>query len=261
MSQFFGLTRHDFSMSVRRPGFWIAYGLLAVFYAVSIFAPSLEGSSKVIPPDRIWSEAGHTVFMLNIFMPLLAGILAADRMQRDFRTGVRELQRSAPLSMPAYILAKYLGVLASVLLPFFVISLVAGLSMVLQGLAPVQFLWPLFLAFLSVAVPAHAFVVAFSLACPLVMPLRVYQVLFTGYWFWGNLLTPKAFPTISDTLLNAVGQYPLQAYFGMFTDSTHAVTHGFTRPEAVLNLLVLTTCIAIALFATDRYLRWQASRA
>jgi hypothetical protein len=40
-------------------------------------------------------------------------------------------------------------------------------------------------------------------------------VLFTGYWFWGNLLTPKAFPTISDTVLNAVGQYPLQAYFEM----------------------------------------------
>ena len=61
--------------------------------------------------------------------------------------------------------------------------------------------------------------------------------------------------------LNAVGQFPLQAYFGVFTDSTHAVTHGFTRPEAVLNLLVLTACIAIALFATDRYLRWQARRA
>lgn len=261
MTQFFGLTRHDFNMSIRRPGFWIAYALLAAFYAVSIFTPSPDGSSDVILPDQIWSEAGHIVFMLNIFMPLLAGILAADRMQRDFRTGVRELQRSAPLSMPTYILAKYLGVLSSVLLPFFVISMVAGLSLVIKSRAPVQFLWPLLLAILSVAVPAHAFVVAFSLACPLVMPLRVYQVLFTGYWFWGNLLSPKAFPTISDTLLNAVGQYPLQAYFGMFTDSTHAVTDGFTPTEAVLNLLVLTACIAIALFVTDRYLRWQAHRA
>jgi hypothetical protein len=119
---------------------------------------------------------------------------------------------------------------------------------------------PLLLAFLSIAVPAHAFVVAFSLACPLIMPLRVYQVLFTGYWFWGNLLTPKAFPTISDTVLNAVGQYPLQAYFGMFTDSTHKVEGGFTPPEAVLNLVVLILCIAIALFAVNQYLRWQEHR-
>jgi ABC-type transport system involved in multi-copper enzyme maturation permease subunit len=261
VSQFFGITRHEFNMSIRRPGFWIAYALLGLFYFVSVFTPSSDGSSDIIPPDQIWSEAGHIVFMFNIFMPLLAGILTADRMQRDFRTGIRELQSSAPLSTPVYILAKYLGVLASVLLPFFIISLTMGVSMVIKGLAPIQFLWPLLLAFLSVAVPAHAFVVAFSLACPLVMPLRIYQVLFTGYWFWGNLLNPKAFPTISDTLLNAVGQYPLQAYFGMYTDSTHAVTGGYTPPEARLNLLVLMGCITVALFAIDRYLRWQAHHA
>ena len=223
--------------------------------------PSLDGSSDVIPPEQIWSEAGHFVFMFNIFMPLLAGILSADRMQRDLRTGVRELQRSAPFSTPVYILAKYLGVLASVLTPMFILVLVVSTLSIIRGLAPVRFLWPSLLAFLSIAVPAHAFVIAFSLACPLIMPLRVYQVLFTGYWFWGNLLSPKAFPTISDTVLNAVGQYPLQAYFGMFTDSTQAATTGFTRPEAVLNLIVLMACIAVALFATDRYLRWQARRA
>jgi len=150
--------------------------------------------------------------------------------------------------------------LASVLIPMFVLVLTVGLLLVARDLAPLRFLWPLLLAFLAIAVPAHAFVVAFSLACPLVMPLRIYQVLFTGYWFWGNLLTPKAFPTISDTVLNVVGQYPLQAYFGMYTDSTHKVTTGFTRPEAVLNLIVIIACIAIVLFTIDRYLRWQARR-
>lgn len=261
MSQFFGVTRHEFNMSIRRPGFWIAYALLSLFYAVSILAPSFDGSSDVIRPDQIWPQAGHQVFMFNIFMPLLAGVLAADRMQRDFRSGMRELQRSAPLFTPIYILAKYLGVLASVLIPMFVLVLTVGLLLVARDLAPLRFLWPLLLAFLAIAVPAHAFVVAFSLACPLVMPLRIYQVLFTGYWFWGNLLTPKAFPTISDTVLNVVGQYPLQAYFGMYTDSTHKVTTGFTRPEAVLNLIVIIACIAIVLFTIDRYLRWQARRA
>jgi ABC-2 type transport system permease protein len=261
VSQFFGITRHEFNMSIRRPGFWIAYTLLGLFYAVSVFIPSPDGSSDVIRPEQIWSEAGHIVFMFNIFMPLLAGILAADRMQRDFRTGVRELQRSTPLSTPAYILAKYLGVVGSVLAPDFILVLIVGLTLVVKGLAPSSFLWPLLLAFLSIAVPAHAFVVAFSLACPLVMPLRVYQVLFTGYWFWGNLLSPQAFPTISDTLLNAVGQYPLQAYFDMYTDSTQAVSEAFTPPEAVLNLIVLATCIAIALFALNSYLRRQARRA
>lgn len=261
MSRFFDVTRYDFNMSIRRPGFWIAYGLLVSFYIITNLIPSVDGSTDVIHPEQIWSEAGHVVFMFNIFMPLLAGILSADRMQRDFRIGMRELQRSAPLSTPVYILAKYLGVLASVLTPMFILVLVVSMLSIIIGLAPVVFLWSSLLAFLSIAVPAHAFVVAFSLACPLVIPLRVYQVLFTGYWFWGNLLSPKAFPTISDSLLNAVGQYPLQAYFGMFTDTTHNVTDGFTRLEAVHNLIVLMVCIAVALFAIDRYMRWQARRA
>ncbi len=261
MSQFFGIVRHEFAMSTRRPGFWIAYVLLFLFYLITAITPATDGSNEVLAPSQLWSEAGHTVFMFNIFLPLLAGILTADRMQRDFHTGVRELQRSAPFSIPAYILAKYLGNLASVLAPMLLIVLGVGASIIARGLAPLEFFWPLLVAFLSIAVPAHVFVVAFSLACPLVMPLRVYQVLFTGYWFWGNLLSPKAFPTISDTVLNAVGQYPLQAYFGVMVDSTHTVEAGFTPAGAVLNLVVLLACAAIALFVADRYLRCQERRA
>ena len=257
MSQLFGLTGYEFNMSIRRPGLWIGYSLLGLFYLIANLTPGLHSSEDIIRPDQIWYEAGHIVFMFNIFMPLLAGILAADRMQRDGRAGIRELQRSTPLLTSAYILAKYFGVLLSVLAPMFLLVLMIGTALVTRGLAPFNFLVPLLLAFLSIAVPAHAFVVAFSLVCPLVMPLRVYQVLFTGYWFWGNLLSPKAFPTISDTLLNAVGQYPVQAFFGVFTDSTHKVEGGFTPPEAALNLIVLIACINIALLAADQYLRWQ----
>lgn len=261
MLKLFGVARHEFAMSIRRPGFWIAYVLLILFYVVTLLLPSMDGTDDRILPEAIWPQAGHTVFLFNIFLPLLAGILSADRMQRDFRNGVRELQRSAPLSIPVCILGKYLGTLASVLLPMLLAVTATGLALVALGLAQAVFLGPLFLAFLSIAVPAHAFVVAFSLACPLIMPLRVYQVLFTGYWFWGNLLTPKAFPTISDTVLNAVGQYPLQAFFGMTLDSTHAVEAGYTPPQAVLNLVVLLACVGAVLFTLDRYLRWQERRA
>ncbi len=261
MRQFFAITRYEFNMSFRRAGFWIAYILLGLFYVVTILAPSRDGSSDIIPPSRIWLEASSLVFMFNIFLPLLAGILTADRMQRDFRGGIHELQQSTPLSRSAYILAKFLWNLLSVLVPFFLITLVDGLVLILKGSAPVEFLWPLFLAFLAIAVPAHAFVVAFSLACPLVIPLRIYQVLFTGYWFWGNLLSPRAFPTISDTVLNAVGQYPLQAYFGVVTDSTYKVTAAYTPIQAVLNLVVLAACMVAVLAVAGMYLRRQAERA
>jgi ABC-type transport system involved in multi-copper enzyme maturation permease subunit len=261
MNHFFKITNYEFKMSIRRPGFWITYALLIIFYVVSILAPSMDGSDDVIARNKIWQTAGNMVFTFNVFMPLLAGILSADRMQRDFHNGVRELQSSSPLSIPVYIMAKYLGILLSVVLPMAILVAVSGIALVIKGLAPLEFLWPLFLAFISIVVPAHAFVVAFSLACPLIMPLRVYQVLFTGYWFWGNLLSPKAFPTISDSLLNAVGQYPLQAYFNVTFSSTYAVAQAFTPIEAVLNLIVLMTCITIALFAVNRYLHWQEQHA
>lgn len=261
MSRLLGLIGHEFSMSVRRPGLWIAYALLGAFYIVSNVIPSGNAAEDVIQPGQIWPEAGHLVFMFNIFLPLLAGILAADRMPRDLSTGVRELQRSSPLTVPQYVLGKYVGVLLSVLLPMLLLVSVTGTLMVIRGAAPSGFLWPLGLAFLSIALPSHAFVVAFSLAVPLVLPLRIYQVLFTGYWFWGNLLSPQAFPTISDTVLNAVGQYPLQAFFHMYIDSTQKVNDGFTPPQAALNLIVLAVCVTVALWFLARYLDWQERRA
>jgi hypothetical protein len=53
----------------------------------------------------------------------------------------------------------------------------------------------------------------------------------------------------------------LQAFFGVHFDSTYKVTQGFTPPQAVLNLLVLTACICIVLYSLDRYLHWQEGRA
>lgn len=261
MRKFLSITRYEFGMYIRRPGYWIAYILLTAFYLFTVFAKSPDPADNIVLPSEMWLRAGNWVFTFNIFMPLLAGILTADRMQRDFRGSLRELQVSSPLSNASYILEKFLGSLAGGLLPIFVLVLSIGIIMPLMGIAPAGFIGPLMLAFLSIVVPAHAFVTAFSLACPLIIPLRVYQVLFTGYWFWGNLLSPRAFPTISDTVLNAVGQYPLQAYFIVLTDSTHPISGGYTVPEALLNLLTLTGCIVLVLLAANWFLRRQAKRA
>jgi ABC-type glycerol-3-phosphate transport system permease component len=125
-----------------------------------------------------------------------------------------------------------------------------------------HFIGILLVAFLGMAVPAHAFVVAFSLACPLVMPVRVYQVLFTGYWFWGNYLNPSAFPTISDTLLVPSGKYVMEGFLGGFpAGSVQNSGPLYTATDAALNLTVLAGCIVIVLFVLDRYLRQQARRA
>jgi len=260
MSQFLGFTRHEFTMSIRRPGLWIAYGLLFAFYGIVLLAPAPAGEEEVITLGQIWQYAGRFVLQFNLFFPVVGGILATDRMQRDFRLGVHELQRSAPLARPAYILGKYLGVLASLLFPIFLLTMLIAFGLPASGQAPWAMLYAMPVAFLAMTVPAFAFVTAFSLACPLVMPLRVYQILFTGYWYWGNFLNPTAIPTISETYLEAGGRHVFEGFFGGFPDSMNISTK-YTSLDATLNLIVLGTCIAAALFALDRYLRWQARRA
>ncbi len=209
-------------------------------------------------PD-LWMYAGRFVIQFNLFLPVVAGILAADRMQRDFHLGVRELQSSTPLNLPAYILGKYFGVLASLFLPVFLWVFILSVMVAAFGLAPWAMIYALPIVCLVMTVPAFAFVTAFSLACPLIMPLRVYQILFTGYWFWGNALNPGFIPTLNGTLLTPGGMFAYEGFFGGFPQ-TVPISHGYTAVDASLNLLVLGLCITAVLFVTDRYLRWQAQR-
>lgn len=264
MSLFVNLFRHEFNMSIRRRGLWTAYGLLLLFYTIVLFLPPTGGGlteGETITMSNLWGSAGRFILLFNVFLPVVGGILAADRMQRDFRLGVRELQISTPLSRPAYILGKYLGVLASLLLPVFLWVMAVAFVLAAIGLAPWAIVYAMPVACLAMTAPAFAFVTPFSLACPLIMPLRVYQILFTGYWFWGNFINPEAFPTISDTLLSAGGKLAYDGFFGGNPLRLAEIPPEFTTREAALNLIVLGLCILAVLIVLDRYLRWQSQRA
>lgn len=264
MRTFSGILRHETGMSLRRKGLWIAYGLLFVFHTVLLFSPPPIGEmieGEVIARREVWQVAGRFLLACNVFFPVVAGILSADRVRRDFRLGVRELQDSTPLSRSAYVLAKYLGALGSSLLPLFLWVMGIAAFMALIGRAHASMLYAVPLAFLAITVPAFAFVVAFSLACPMVMPPSIYQILFTGYWFWANFIPPQLFPTLNGTLLTPSGMFAQQGFFGgrMSEALTGAAQH--TPADAVANLAVLGLCSAAALFLLDRYLGHVARRA
>ena len=259
MSRFIGVFRHEFNMSLRRPGMWIAYGLLFLFYSVTVMYPVPEEKVTILTDKQIWQYAGQMAFTFNLFLPVAVGILSADRLQRDFRQGVRELQESTPLSPLTSALRKYFGVLMTSLVPVLVwLWLITGLFIAF-GNAPIEFLYTMTLAFFAIMVPAFAFVIAFSLACPLIMPLRVYQILFTGYWFWGNYINADMFPTLNGTLLTVSGMYAYQGYFLGFINAAEPLT--YSASDATLNLLVLGLCIAAVMAVLNYYLQWQSRRA
>ncbi len=251
-------------MSLRRKGLWIAYGLLFVFHTVLLFSPPPIGEmvkGEVIARREVWQVAGRFLLACNVFFPVVAGILSADRVRRDFRLGVRELQESTPLSRHVYVLAKYLGSLASSLLPLFLWVMSIAVILTVVGRAHASMLYAVPVAFLAITVPAFAFVVAFSLACPMVMPLSIYQILFTGYWFWANFIPPKLFPTLNGTLLTPSGMFAQEGFFGGPVSKAlqGAVQH--TPADAVANLTVLGLCSAAILFLLDLYLGHRARRA
>lgn len=251
-------------MSLRRKGLWIAYGLLFAFHTVLLFSPPPIGEmveGKVIARHEVWHVAGRFLLACNVFFPIVAGILSADRVRRDFRLGLRELQDSTPLSRHVYVSAKYLGSLAACLFPLFLWVMGVAAFMALLGRAHAGMLVAVPAAFLAITVPAFAFVVAFSIACPMVMPPSIYQILFTGYWFWANFIPPKLFPTLNGTLLTPSGMFAQQGFFGGEASRAleSAVQH--TPADAVANLAVLGLCSAAILFLLDHFLGHLARRA
>lgn len=264
MRRFVQLLEHEFRMSIRRLSLWLAYGSLFVFYSVVLFAPPPLGEmtpGETISRGEVWSVAGRFMVALNVYFPVAVGLLTTDRLQRDFRLGLRELQASTPLGLPSYLAAKYLGVLASFLLPLFAWVIGVVTVMVMIGHAPVDLLLASPVAFLAITVPAFAFVAAFSLACPLAMPQSVYQILFTGYWFWANFIPPQVFPTLNGTLLTPSGIFALQGFFGGQTLRTSSDALLYTSGDAILNLAVLAGSSLLALVLLERYLALRERRA
>jgi hypothetical protein len=248
-------------MSIRRRGLWIAFGLLFIFHTVLLFSPPPVGewvAGEFTGRNEVWSLAGRFLVALNVFFPVVAGILTSDRMQRDFRLGMRELQDATPLRPSAYVLAKYAGALVACLAPLLAWASAIAIVMTAIGHVSPAILYAVPVAFLAISVPAFAFVVAFSIVCPLFLPIPVYQVLFTGYWFWANFIPPGLFPTLNGTPFTPSGIIVLQAFFGGHVAEAMTGRPRFDSGDAVLNLIVLALCTTGILLLAVGHLRRRA---
>jgi len=258
MYGFWCVFRTEFSMSIRRKGLIIPYLLLFLFYLVTLFAGEWDFETIEMPIKQLWGDSAQIVSMFNVFFPVLGGIAAADRLIRDQKLKTIELLRTTLVTNPAYLLGKYFGVLASLLTPILIFILIVRAAAFIGGSPWITIPMSL-LEFVVMSIPAFAFVTAFSLVCPLVLPLRVYQVLFTGYWFWGNLLSPEVFPSLSGTLLEPVGFIALEGLFGYAPYPKEAVAL-YTPVDVAISLCLIFICIVLALAAGDRILRIQGNK-
>ena len=255
-SVFVGAFSYEFRMQVRRPMLWIVQFLTALLIAgiLSRAAGVLDLVMHVQNSPVLESVVYWTNF-INYVLPIAAGILIADRLPRDQRTKVQELLTATPGSLVARLFGKYLGCTFATWLP--ICSLYClGIIFILTKTGNLLVLLLALETFATIILPCMLFVGAFSIALPALILVPLYQFLFLGYWFWGNLYGSKSIPTISSTLLEPGGGYMSQGFFGVTMFNVTSAT----AFQGVESLLLLLTLALLVMFALSNYLRWQQAR-
>ncbi len=253
-----GALSYEFRMQIRRPALWITMALLSALF-ISLYG-RIPGIGTLIT-NAIHQHPVLTVLAVwtlsvNRFLPIGIGVLQADRLPRDRRTRVNELLTALPAPLSLRLLGKYLGSMLATLTPMllcyalgvgFIVFQTGNLAAIPLGLE----------TFAVIALPGIIFVSAFSLACPVIIWVPLYQFCFVGYWFWGNLLGGHAgIPTLSQTILTPLGGYMARGFYGIESGDFSAT------PLEGLESMVLLIILALGvLYVLWLVLRWQERRA
>lgn len=261
-----GALHYEYRMQIRRVSVWVVLGLLSVvifglwygrasdlLYGYYTHSDS-HSPVHFVPPDPRSALLFWAQFMA-LFLPLGVGLMLADRLARDTRLHVDELFDALPGSLGSRLVGKFLGSTLATLTPLFIIYFGLVIYMV-QQTGNISLL-PLALAvFAAVVVPGSLFVAGFSVALPAVLRVPVYQFLFTGYWFWANLMSPKVgIPSIVGTMLNAAGPW---AQEGIFKFPWTFLTLHATTVEGYTSIVVLVGLGCAATLGMARYLSWRS---
>ncbi|HLJ36004.1 MAG TPA: hypothetical protein VKU38_20260 [Ktedonobacteraceae bacterium] len=256
LSIFFGVTNYEFRMQIRRRAMWIIFFCLALLSSIlggpgSAYRQLIDNPFNLTPLQVVayWTST------VNTFIPIILGIMLADRLARDKRTKVDELFMTTPGALGWRIAGKYVGSLLATIIPVLLFYSI-GIGVILfHTQNPIILLYALE-TFAAIALPGLLFVAAFSIACPAIMWVPLYQFLFVGYWFWGNLLSPaQGIPTLSATILTPVGSYMDAGFFSDPIGRRHA-----TALQGVESIVLLLAITILVMFVLWTLLKWQQAR-
>lgn len=246
-----GAARCEFRMQRRRISVWIAplaLGLAQLAGSLDLLAGSSGQPLAVVIP--YWASS------IQMYLPIAVGVLLADRLVRDRRMRVGELLDTLPASVGGRLWGKYLGSTLATILPVFLVY-AAGVGYALLDRRDPEAVSLGLAAFATINLPGLLFVAAFSIAVPAVLSMPLYQFLFVGYWFWGNLLDPNSvIPSLSGTLLTPVGGYMMAAFFGVEGPGVHQAAIW----QGIASMLLLLGAVIGVLMVGLYYLKWERER-
>jgi hypothetical protein len=258
MSETFGVLRYEYLMQIRRWGLWVSCGLLVGFFCFFLVSQPDQVGRQLAPTS--WALGANLISLLNVLAPVAAGILIADRFPRDRQLHMQELLASVAPSSRLLISGRCLGSLLATLTPALLVLLAASTYLTLYLKMPVALL-TLPVTFLVLVVPTWLFFTAWSLIFPLVLPLRLYQVLFAGFWLWAIYINPNNLPTIDNSIVDVSGEYARYAFFiadPKVAASFHPVD---SVGWAIINMLWLIGTALVALALLPLALRWRDRQA
>ncbi len=253
---FLGVLKYEFTMQIRRRSLWIAF----ICFAFLITRTVLNGFNN---PERIPINTpllrlvAYLTIITNWLTPLGIGIFLADRLPRDRRTKVDELLNTLPGTLSARLAGKYMGSTLAALVPAFALYCIV-IGAIVYHTHNLLAIPAALLTYVTIVIPGILFIAAFSLACTSVLWVPLYQFLFVGYWFWGNLFSPESgIPTLSPTILTPIGGFISAGFFGA---SAMPWTNGASLSQGIASLLLLLGIAALVMVILHTFLKWQQAR-
>ncbi|GCE18481.1 ABC transporter permease [Dictyobacter kobayashii] len=251
-----GAFKYEFLMQVRRPWLWITMGLIQLIILGFMFrTPGVIPMIQHLKNAPLLATTAYWTNIVNYLLPVAVAILIADRLPRDKRTHVGEILTTLPGSSAARLWGKYLGSTLATLLPILIFYSVGILVIFVQTLNAEVFLFSI-ATFATIILPGMLLVGAAATALPAIIWVPLFQFLFVGYWFWGNLYKPRGIPTLSNTLLTPAGGYMSRGFFGVTVfpvDQANAL-------QGIESMLLLLGLAALIMLALHGYQKWQLHR-
>jgi len=228
-------------MLIRR---WPLWCLPAAVVAILLATGGFGFGTASSDPSSMARLVGQQAIGVNLLVLVAIGALLADRWVRDRQLGVEELLFATAASPVSRLWGKYLGVVAAAATTLLVVWAVLAARLAIH-FGDLSIAGTAALAYLVLVLPGLAFVAAFGLVMPRLVGVRLYQVLFIGYWFWGNLVPQHVMPTLSGTWLTPIGKY---ADAGLFAHSSHSLLlTGGGSTAAAYGSIALLAGIAVLL--------------
>jgi ABC-type Na+ efflux pump permease subunit len=244
-------------MQLRKPAIWIATALPFALYA--LFAVLGSDSTGL---QRYRYETSPKVWMVDALgwftpvLPMIFGIVLADRLVRDRKLRVAELLDAYPANPGARFVGKYLGACTATAVPVALLYVLVALAFMVWRGQPAALWWGL-TTFVTVVLPLLLLAGSLSFLGPQLMPTPLFRVLIVALFFWAGVTEVESeFPSFAGTVFSLTMDYPLGVFFGSpnATTGPAGVALDFLRPRpttatAVLAVAVMLTLAAAILWA------------